>query len=356
MIVLMDRNSLRVTILLLLSASLGNYGCGASDRSPAASTQQESEEEVQTQVDPKLLERYAHLWPVEMREITIFNDGSSSILLASPGRVGVRLPVHRCASPLIRAGFNGTPAIRPMPPDLFKSIADELVVGVPLVVLEVDASGLPLATIVLQTPDLDASFPASFGDALTIAQRMDSLILASPQLFEIEPSVRRSKPTTAEPPASPMNAIDSARSLQRAHELIDMDVLDVVSSRFGSLIVLLVDSGRNSVLTMRVGVCEGLAIFDNLHGASLRSAETHLLLAGLLRESGATMTHANIVDWRNEILFGEVGISYRGERISIDSRPSDAIALALLTGAQVGVVRGLLEAFGQSAELYRSLL
>ena len=355
MIVLMDRNWLRVSILLLLSGLWG-IGCGTNDRSPAASIQQESEAEVQTQVDPDLLERYAHLWPVEMREITIFNDGSSSILLVSPGRVGIRLPVHRCASPLIRAGFSGTPPIRPMPPDLFKSVADELQVGVPVVVLEVDGNGDPVATLVLQTADLEANLPASFGDALTIAQRMDSLILASPQLFEIKPDARRSKPTTGAIPASAAIPAVAAKSLQRAHELIDMDVLDVVSSRFGALIVLLVDSGRNSVLTMRVGICEGLAIFDNLHGASLRSAETHLLLAGLLRESGATMTHANIVDWRNEILFGELGISYRGERISIDSRPSDAIALALLTGAQVGVVRGLLEAFGQSAELYRSLL
>ena len=351
---LMDRNWLRVSILLLLSGWLGFSGCGSGDRSPVASTQQEAQ--IPTPVDPNLRERYAHLWPVEMREITIFNDGSSSILLVSPGRVGIRLPVHRCASPLIRAGFNGTPTIRPMPPDLFKSVADELDVGVPLVILEVDGSNRPVATLVLQTTDLDAKLPASFGDALTIAQRMESLILASPQLFEIESNARRSKPTTGEIPASAVNATYSAKSLQRAYELINMDVLDVVGSRFGGLIVLLVDSGRNSVLTMRVGVCEGLAIFDNLHGANLRSAETHLLLAGLLQESGATMTHANIVDWRNEILFGELGISYRGERISIDSRPSDAIALALLTGAQVGVVRGLLEAFGQSAELYRSFL
>ena len=354
----MDRNWLCVSIRLLLSGSLGVYGCGSNGNSPTAATQPESETDadLQRQVDPDLLERYAHLWPVEMREITILSDGSSAILLVSPGRVGIRLPVHPCASPLIRAGFNGTAAIRPMPPDLFKRVAEELDVRVPLVVLEVDGDGRPAATLVLRTADLDANLPASFGDALTIAQRMDSLILSSPRLFEIEPDRRRSKPLTGVIDASVGNRADAAKPLQRAHELIEMDVVDVVSSRFGALLVLLVDSGRNSVLTMRVGVCEGLAIFDNLHGASLRSAETHLLLAGLLRESGATMTHANIVDWRNQILFGELGVSYRGERISIDSRPSDAIALALLTGAPVGVVRGLLEAFGQSAELYRSLL
>lgn len=309
-------------------------------------------EEIASPADQDLLEKYADLWTVDMREITVLAGGSSAILLVSPGRMGIRIPVHSCASPLIREGFRETPPIRPMLPDLFRSVADELEVTVPVVLLDVDAAGQPTAKLVLSGLDFNAEIPAPLGDAMTVAQRMDSIILATPQFFDPEQSVSRAKKALISLPRFSIPAV-SFKPLQRAYEVIDMNVLEVINSRSGALIVLLVDSGHNSVLSMGVGVCEGLAIFDNLHGAQLRPAATHLMLAGLLSASGATMTEANIVDWRDQILIGEIELSYHGELISIDSRPSDAIALALLTDANIGVVRGLLEAFGQRAEFYR---
>ena len=68
---------------------------------------------------------------------------------------------------------------------------------------------------------------------------------------------------------------------------------------------------------------------------------THDLMASLIAELRAQVEEVVVTDLRNNTYFGVVRLRVAGERNirNVDSRPSDALALALRTGAPIRVVR-----------------
>ncbi len=97
----------------------------------------------------------------------------------------------------------------------------------------------------------------------------------------------------------------------------------------GAPVVLLraVDSGR--IIPIWIGVAEAQAIALAMHGIEPRRPMTHDLMAALVRAGGTEIEEIAVHDLRDDTYFGAVHMK-RGEDIMrIDSRPSDALALAL---------------------------
>jgi bifunctional DNase/RNase len=95
-----------------------------------------------------------------------------------------------------------------------------------------------------------------------------------------------------------------------------------------------------------VGAAEAQAIALALHGIVVPRPMTHDLMADLLAELGAEVEEVVVHDLRENTYFGTVRLRAAGEEKAreIDSRPSDALALALRTDAPIRVARRLLAA------------
>lgn len=94
-------------------------------------------------------------------------------------------------------------------------------------------------------------------------------------------------------------------------------------------IVILKDVNGNTVLPIWVGVYEANAIALEIEKVSTPRPMTHDLIKNLLMGVNASVKKVVVSDLREETYFALIWMEQNGETISIDSRPSDALALAL---------------------------
>src|SRR5579885_3363066 len=94
-------------------------------------------------------------------------------------------------------------------------------------------------------------------------------------------------------------------------------------------IVVLKDQGSDTVLPIWVGVYEANAIALEIEKVTTPRPMTHDLLKNLLIGLEATVQKVVVTELREDTFFAVIWLDRSGEVISIDSRPSDALALAL---------------------------
>jgi bifunctional DNase/RNase len=113
----------------------------------------------------------------------------------------------------------------------------------------------------------------------------------------------------------------------------------------GAPIVLLRDADSGLVVPIWVGAAEAQAIAMALHGVAVPRPMTHDLMASLLRELGASVEEVVVSDLRDNTYFAIVRLRVPGEDAlrDVDSRPSDALALALRTGASIRIASKILK-------------
>jgi uncharacterized protein len=94
-------------------------------------------------------------------------------------------------------------------------------------------------------------------------------------------------------------------------------------------VVILKDIGGDQVLPIWVGVYEANAIALEIEKVSTPRPMTHDLLKNLLIGLEAEVRKVVVNDLRDDTFFAVIWLEREGQTISIDSRPSDALALAL---------------------------
>lgn len=99
-----------------------------------------------------------------------------------------------------------------------------------------------------------------------------------------------------------------------------------------------------------IGAAEASAIGLALQGEEPPRPLTHDLLAATMRALGATVEQVAVVAMRNGTYHAEVRLRREdGDPVTLDARPSDAIALALRTGADIVAAASLLTEEGGAA-------
>jgi bifunctional DNase/RNase len=117
-------------------------------------------------------------------------------------------------------------------------------------------------------------------------------------------------------------------------------------------IVVLKDPDNKLNLHIWIGPLEATAMATELEGIKPQRPMTHDLLRNLMTEFGAVVESAEITELRENTYFARIQVKTRdGKALEIDSRPSDAIALALRTKSPIYVAKKVLEA---SSELHES--
>lgn len=108
-------------------------------------------------------------------------------------------------------------------------------------------------------------------------------------------------------------------------------------------IVVLKDTGSSRYLPIWIGPFEADAITIELQNVEVQRPLTHDLLKATIEKLGAEIVQISITDLRNDTFYAEVALSVDGKRLAIDSRPSDAIALAVRAQVPVYVAEEVMD-------------
>mgnify|MGYP005841034635 FL=1 len=103
----------------------------------------------------------------------------------------------------------------------------------------------------------------------------------------------------------------------------------------GNPIILLTDQEEQRVLPIWVGLLEAHSIAVALENVVMPRPLTHDLLRNICEQLGAKISRVIITDLRENTFYAEIHLLLQNREMIIDSRPSDAVALALRTAAPV---------------------
>ncbi len=112
--------------------------------------------------------------------------------------------------------------------------------------------------------------------------------------------------------------------------LIEMAVTGLMVDPLTNLpIIILRDEAQERVLPIWVGPVEANAIALQIENVSTQRPMTHDLLRSVIAEMGGRLTRAIIHDLHDSTFYAFLEIEIGDERMLIDARPSDALALSL---------------------------
>jgi bifunctional DNase/RNase len=100
-------------------------------------------------------------------------------------------------------------------------------------------------------------------------------------------------------------------------------------------IVLLKTADEDRFLPIWIGHAEAAAILMKLQGAAPPRPMTHDLLTDVIGELQAEIVRVTVTELRENTYYARITIVQDGREVEIDSRPSDAIALAVRCDAQI---------------------
>jgi uncharacterized protein len=115
-------------------------------------------------------------------------------------------------------------------------------------------------------------------------------------------------------------------------------------------IVVLKDVGSDTVMPIWVGIFEANAIAIEIEKVAAPRPMTHDLTRNLMRHMNSTLERIVITELRDDTFFAVLWIRHDGELMTVDARPSDAIALALRSDCPIYVSEQVM----QSAKLNMS--
>jgi uncharacterized protein len=109
-------------------------------------------------------------------------------------------------------------------------------------------------------------------------------------------------------------------------------------------IVILKDTDNKLNLPIWIGLLEATAMATEIEGIKMARPMTHDLLKNILGEVGGAVESVEITELKENTYYALVHINVGGRELVVDSRPSDAIALALRTKSPIYVAKAVLEA------------
>ncbi len=126
--------------------------------------------------------------------------------------------------------------------------------------------------------------------------------------------------------------------------MIKMEIKGLLMDPVSNMpVVILRDTEKGLFLPIWVGVFEANAIALEMEKVTTPRPMTHDLLRNLLAELDARVERVVINDLRENTFFARIHLARNDAHLSIDSRPSDAIALALRSHAEIFVEEEVLE-------------
>jgi hypothetical protein len=110
-----------------------------------------------------------------------------------------------------------------------------------------------------------------------------------------------------------------------------------------SPIVILKEIDGERTLPIWIGLLEATAIASELEGIKFSRPMTHDLLKNIMGVIDVRVNKVEVCDLKNNTYYALIHINHDGKEISIDARPSDALALSLRVNAPIFVSERVIE-------------
>ena len=110
-----------------------------------------------------------------------------------------------------------------------------------------------------------------------------------------------------------------------------------------SQVVILQDEDKINTLPIWVGIAEGTAIRLAMEGVIPPRPLSHDLIRNLTEQLGLKISKVVVTDVKNNTYYASIYLSSKQSELTVDSRPSDAIALALRTSSPIYVAQDVLD-------------
>ncbi len=115
-------------------------------------------------------------------------------------------------------------------------------------------------------------------------------------------------------------------------------------------IVILKELNSERFLPIWIGPYEAEAITLSLNEVEVVRPLTHDLLRNIINDLGAQVLRVNITELRDDVFYARIVLQVDGQEMAIDSRPSDALALAVRVHVPVFVDEEVMEAASTEPE------
>lgn len=134
--------------------------------------------------------------------------------------------------------------------------------------------------------------------------------------------------------------------------MIEMKVEGIALDPNGNMpIVILKSKNKKMTLPIWIGFFEASAIALQLQEMTTPRPLTHDLLRAVIETLNARVVGIYIDELKNDTFYAKILVKDKGKEISIDSRPSDAIALALRTKSPIFVAEHIIADMGTLKEI-----
>lgn len=110
-----------------------------------------------------------------------------------------------------------------------------------------------------------------------------------------------------------------------------------------SPIVILKEIEGEKTLPIWIGLLEATAIASELEGIEFSRPMTHDLIKNILEMIDVKVVKIEVCDLKNNTYYALIYISHNGKEMTIDARPSDALALSLRVGAPIFVAEEVID-------------
>ena len=118
--------------------------------------------------------------------------------------------------------------------------------------------------------------------------------------------------------------------------LIEMTIKGLMVDPITNMpIVILKDKQGERVLPIWVGIFEANAIALQIENVATPRPMTHDLLRNVITDLDGQVDRVVVSDLKDNTFYAVIHMTVRGERVAVDARPSDAIALALRTRSPI---------------------
>ncbi|MFQ5996871.1 MAG: bifunctional nuclease family protein [Dehalococcoidales bacterium] len=111
-------------------------------------------------------------------------------------------------------------------------------------------------------------------------------------------------------------------------------------------VVILKEKLARRYLPIWIGPAEADAIAVKLQGVTVPRPLTHDLLSSVIDSLGATIDSIIVSDLKSDTFYAKIILSIDGEQMEVDSRPSDALALAVRVDAPIYADEAVLDKAG----------
>lgn len=115
-------------------------------------------------------------------------------------------------------------------------------------------------------------------------------------------------------------------------------------------IVILKELDSERFLPIWIGPYEAEAITLSLNDVEVVRPLTHDLLRNIINDLGAQVMQVNITELRDDVFYARIILQVDGQEMAVDSRPSDALALAVRVHVPVFVDEDVMEAASTEPE------